>query len=214
MSLKPILFNTQMVRALLEGRKKVTRRVVKPQPPAASIVSKIGKAYGWSRGKDSQPKYLMKQPYQTGDVLWVRETWCEVMGRKGKYLYRAYAGERDDTRDYAIALNTWRPSIHMPREAARIFLRVTGVRVERLQDITEAGAKAEGAVKAYPYTNTETGKTAYMQSEDATYRGGFSCIWNSTIKSKDRPVYGWEANPWVWVIEFEQIGREEVEPVK
>ena len=208
MSQKPILFSSEMVRALLEGRKTVTRRVVKPQPPAASIVSKIGKAYGWSRGKDSQPKYLMKQPYQTGDVLWVRETWCEVMGRKGKYLYRAYAGERDDTRDYVIALNTWRPSIHMPREAARIFLRVTGVRVERLQDITEAGAKAEGAVKAYPYTNTETGKTAYMQSEDATYRGGFSCIWNSTIKSDDRPVYGWEANPWVWVIEFERIGRE------
>ena len=201
MSLKPILFNTEMVRALLEGRKTVTRRVVKPQPPAASTVSKIGKAYGWSRGKDSQPKYLMKQPYQPGDVLWVRETWCEVMGRKEKYLYRAYAGERDDTRDNAVALNTWRPSIHMPREVARIFLRVTGVRVERLQDITPDQIDAEGC-KEWSYSAT-TGEP--LPSGPSWFR----IAWDNTIKSADRATCGWDANPWVWVIEFERISKED-----
>ena len=200
MSQKPILFSSEMVRALLEGRKTVTRRVVKPQPPAASIVSKIGKAYGWSRGKDSQPKYLMKQPYQTGDVLWVRETWCEVMGRKGKYLYRAYAGERDDTRDYVIALNTWRPSIHMPREAARIFLRVTGVRVERLQDIYLIDCEKEGV------------QLNFIQETDLVMQGilarkKFAEVWDNTIKPADRVRCGWEANPWVWVIEFERVEK-------
>ena len=200
MSLKPILFDTEMVRALLEGRKTVTRRVVKPQPPAASIVSKIGKAYGWSRGKDSQPKYLMKQPYQPGDVLWVRETWCEVTGRKEKYLYRAYVGERDDTRDYAIALNTWRPSIHMPREVARIFLRVTDVRCERLQEITSDQIDAEGC-KEWAYSAT-TGEP--LPSGPSWFR----IAWDNTIKSADRATCGWEANPWVWVIEFERIEKE------
>nr|WP_297274774.1 hypothetical protein [uncultured Agathobaculum sp.] len=227
--MKPILFNTGMVRAILEGRKTVTRRVVKPQPVLDGHFWRLGGA-GWGDNISSfhpVPCHSLYNhaPYHPGDILWVRETWqfipcidcrmyehgsCndvpvtyddgDIMG-EGCFVYRADYPETDRI--------SWRPSIHMPREAARIFLRVTDVRVERLQDITEAGAKAEGAVKAYPYTNAETGKTAYMQSEDATYRGGFSCIWDSTIKSKDRPVYGWEANPWVWVIEFERISKEE-----
>lgn len=209
MRIKPILFNTEMVKAILDGRKTVTRRVVKPQPPAASIVSKIGKAYGWSRGKDSQPKYLMKQPYQTGDVLWVRETWCEVMGRKGKYLYRAYAGERDDTRDYVIALNTWRPSIHMPREAARIFLRVTGVRAERLHEIATIEAQQEGQPECTGGIMACGGQESCFDCE-ASYQNAirwFSSVWDSTIKPADRDRYGWNANPWVWVIEFERCEK-------
>lgn len=95
----------------------------------------------------------------------------------------------------------------MPREAARIFLRVTGVRVERLQAITEQDAKDEGACKVYPDTDPETGKTTYMQDENATYIGGFVCAWDSTIKSADRATCGWEANPWVWVIEFERVEK-------
>ena len=119
----------------------------------------------------------------------------------GTFMYRAD--------DKAIMVERWHPSIHMPREAARIFLRVTGVRVERLQEITESGAKAEGAVKSYPYTDPETGETAFMLDEKGTYLSGFSQLWDSTIKPKDLAAYGWDANPWVWVIEFERISMEE-----
>lgn len=198
MSLKPILFNAEMVRALLEGRKTVTRRVVKPQPMLDGHLWKLGGA-AWSDSVLSVPVMLghslyNRAPYQPGDVLWVRETWCEVMGRKGKYLYRAYAGERDDTRDYAIALNTWRPSIHMPREAARIFLRVKNVRVERLQELTLKDAEMEGMDLRGPM---------FVD---------FVKVWNNTVQRHPnkfkRYPYCWEDNPWVWVIEFERIEKE------
>lgn len=93
-----------------------------------------------------------------------------------------------------------------------IFLRLadgTGMRVERLQAITEEDAKAEGAEKMYPYTDPETGKTAFLLHENGTYRAGFSQIWDSTIRPKDRVAYCWESTPWVWVIEFERISKEE-----
>ena len=129
----------------------------------------------------------------------------------------------------------WRPSIHMPREAARIFLRVTDVKAQRVQDITEEEARKEGVKKMYPYTNPETGETVYAYSEDGTYIAGFACVWNDCY-AKPRPVkgkgvihhyesYPWEdiqetriyrgkpwyivGNPWVWAIEFEQIKTEE-----
>lgn len=197
MSLKPILFNAEMVRALLEGRKTVTRRVVKPQPMLDGHLWKLGGA-AWSDSVLSVPVMLghslyNRAPYQPGDVLWVRETWCEVMGRKGKYLYRAYAGERDDTRDYAIALNTWRPSIHMPREAARIFLRVKNVRVERLQELTLKDAEMEGMDLRGPM---------FVD---------FVKVWNNTVQRHPnkfkRYPYCWEDNPWVWVIEFERVEK-------
>lgn len=202
MSLKPILFNTEMVCALLEGRKTVTRRVVKSQPVLDSHLWKLGGA-AWSDSVLSVPVMLghslyNRAPYQPGDVLWVRETWAKNPFGEG-YIYPT---------EMAGAGQKWRPSIHMPREAARIFLRVTGVRVERLQAITEEDAKDEGACKAYPYTDPETGKTTYMQDENATYIGGFACAWDNTIKSADRATCGWEANPWVWVIEFERIEKE------
>ena len=197
MRLKPILFDTEMVRALLEGRKTVTRRVVKPQPMLDGHLWKLGGA-AWSDSVLSVPVMLghslyNRAPYQPGDVLWVRETWCEVMGRKGKYLYRAYAGERDDTRDYAIALNTWRPSIHMPREAARIFLRVKNVRVERLQELTLKDAEMEGMDLRGPM---------FVD---------FVKVWNNTVQRHPnkfkRYPYCWEDNPWVWVIEFERVEK-------
>lgn len=175
--MKPILFNTQMVRAILEGRKSVTRRVVKPQPPATSHVSKVKNDYGWSFWEDNPEKHYMKPPYKTGDVLWVRETWAKDPFRNG-YIYPT---------EVPGAGQKWKPSIHMPREAARIFLRVTGVRVERLQEIDDAGVVSEGL-------------------EIGCY---FDELWNRTIKPKDRPTYGWDTNPWVWVIEFERINKEE-----
>ena len=101
----------------------------------------------------------------------------------------------------------WHPSIHMPREAARIFLLVKNVRVERLQDITEEQARAEGVESAFEY-NTIEGPVIRLD-EDGYFYYGFKALWDSTIKPKDRSRYGWAANPWVWVIEFEQISKEE-----
>lgn len=184
MGTKPILFNTENVRALLEGRKTVTRRVVKPQPldkpmvfnddeEGINIVCHIA-------GKEVLYNYF--PPYQPGDILWVRETWnClpipePLRGTSKTYWYKA---------DGAAPEDKWRSPYHMPREAARIFLRVTDVRVERLQEIDDGGVVAEGL-------------------EIGCY---FDELWNRTIKPKDRPLYGWEANPWVWVIEFERISK-------
>lgn len=211
--MKPILFNTEMVRAILDGRKTVTRRVIKPQPegkPVPMTKSGCWPGYFAIQGTDK----VVRPPFLPGDVLWVRETWAhpsekEILAgaEQNKYLYRA------DTPAQPCAWDRWRPSIHMPREAARIFLRVKDVRVERLQEITEDGAKSEGAVKSYPYTDPETGKTDFMLDEKGTYRSGFSQIWDSTVpkhpnKFKRYPYY-WADNPWVWVIEFERIGKED-----
>ena len=183
--MKPILFNTEMIRAILEGRKTVTRRKVKFlrgwNPKFTGYISDGALLYG------SNNIPAVKAPYRPGDILWVRETWCESLGKAGKYFYRAYAGPRDEMKEYAHSFNHWCSSIHMPREAARIFLRVTGVRVERLQEIDDPGVVAEGL-------------------EIGCY---FDELWDSTIKAADRPTYGWEANPWVWVIEFERISKEE-----
>ena len=125
--MKQILFNTEMVKALLDGRKAVTRRVVKPQPKGRPVP--MGNNSCW-------PGYFAIQgtenvicpPYHPRDILWVRETWCESLGQAGKYFYRAYAGPRDEMKEYAHSFNRWRPSIHMQKKAARIFLRVTEVR--------------------------------------------------------------------------------------
>ena len=227
MSLKPILFNTEMVRALLEGRKTVTRWVVKPQPVLDGHLWKLGGA-AWSASVLSVPVMLVhslynRAPYQPGDVLWVRETFrvdylSNIVG-SGRVRYKAdgsyadihFSADRYDMMRRAHRM-VWRSSENMPREAARIFLRVTGVRVERLQAITEEDAKAEGAEKMYSYTDPETGKTAFLLHENGTYRAGFSQIWDSTIPKRpsmfERYLYYWEYNPWVWVIEFERIEKE------
>ena len=204
MSERPILMNTDMVRAILEGRKTVTRRAMKPQPVLDGHFWRLGGA-GWGDNISSfhpVPCHSLYNhaPYHPGDILWVRETWAEM---PYGFVYRVDGEEPDgwDCDDH------WRPSIHMPRGAARIFLRVTGVRVERLQEITEDGAKAEGAEKSYPYTDPETGKTVFVLDEKGTYRSGFSQIWDRTIKQKDRLSCCWESTPWVWVIEFERCEK-------
>ena len=154
--LKPILFNTQMVRAILEGRKTVTREVIKPR-------------------------------YREGDVLYVRETWAPWSRTEGimpKIHYKADGENLPGVK--------WRPSIHMPIEAARIFLRVTDMRVERLQDITIDDALHEGADISQGFKD-------------------FARIWDLTIPIKDIEEYGWKANPWVVVISFEKIPKPENE---
>ena len=191
--MKPILFNIEMVRAIMEGRKTVTRRVVKPQPPATSVVRKRSCAWEWSFWADCDMGHLMQPPCQPGDILWVRETWAKDPFGDG-YIYPTEVGG---------AGQKWHPSIHMPKEAARLFLRVTDVRVERLQDIDDDGAKAGGA-------NYQDGKNVgWEEKMRRTAIDRFAEIWDNTIKPADLHLYGWEANPWVWVIEFERISKDE-----
>lgn len=187
--MKPILFNIEMVRAIMEGRKTVTRRVVKPQPPATSVVRKRGCAWDWSFWADCNMGHVMKLPYHPGDILWVRETWngdwCD------HYIYKADGGSAKSA-GYT-AEPKWHPSIHMPREAARLFLRVTDVRVERLQDINL----------------DPPGPKNQVVREGLRYLSDFIAVWDRTIKPADLHLYGWDANPWIQVIEFERISKDE-----
>lgn len=188
--MKPILFNTEMVRAILDGRKTVTRRALKPQPPATSIVYKADRKYfAWKYWADAPDGHIINPPYQPGDILWVRETWngdwCD------HYIYKADGGSAVSA-GYASEPK-WRPSIHMPRDAARIFLRVKEVRVERLQKIMD----------------DPPGPNNQIVREGCLYGCDFIAAWYHTIKPADRAIYGWYANPWVWVIEFERVKRED-----
>ena len=216
--MKQILMNTDMVRALLEGRKTVTRRNPFQMPEEYNRIKglyrddkhRLCAIFQCTTPGDPTIEEVHAQ-YQPGDILWVRETWgmaSDLLGAVPGPVYMADYSESELQHLRAKGYR-WKPSIHMPREVARIFLRVTGVRVERLQEITEDDAKAEGAVKSYPYTDPATGKTSFMQDEQGTYRSGFSNIWDSTIKPADRIAYCWESIPWVWVIEFKQISKEE-----
>ena len=201
--MKPILFNTEMVRAILEGRKTVTRRVVKPQPldkpmcfhdpeEGLNIVCHVA-------GMDVL--YNFFPPYQPGDILWVRETWAKSMA--GTFMYRAD--------DKAIMVERWHPSIHMPKEAARLFLRVTDVRVERLQDITDYRAEGIHPSEACEECFAVRGGCDPLNSPTGCDNeiDAFAGLWDRTVKPADLPLYGWDANPWVWVIEFERCDKPE-----
>lgn len=206
MPTKPILFNTEMVRANLDGRKSCTRRLVKGFVPDDAIwgyTAFTPKGYISCRGTfaDGYGEKFFKLPYQTGDILYVRETWSKGLER---YIYRAdYSDTEKFYRNGKEIEMKWKPSIHMPKEAARIWLNVTDVRVERLQEITEAGAEAEGA-------NFKNGKNVgFEEKMNRTAIERFAEIWNSTIKKANLDRYGWDASPWVWVIEFEQCEKPE-----
>lgn len=201
MNMKQILFNTEMVRVIMEGRKTVTRRVVKPQPKGAHTVldcDDYEQTFDMLCGNGGEGGVFLdwaetiKAPCWAGDILWVRETWAKNPFGDG-YIYPT---------EVPGAGQKWKPSIHMPREAARLFLRVTGVRVERLKDIDGHGILKEGIDngKSNPAMGT---RWENMQSM------AFAELWNSTLKSADLPLYGWAANPWVWVIEFERISKDE-----
>lgn len=228
MAIKPILFNTEMVRAILDGRKTCTRRVIKPQPdekhtyPLGFVTDSTEKkevgSFGFAANEYGVSIQYVKPPYRyaPGDILYVRETfaWCPCWdcgldiepgrcsnatakiykeGEYGCYMYRASCEDNE----YPSA-DTWHPSIHMPKEAARIWLKVTDVRVERLQDITSEQISREGVEVEYPHV---------LNGEEKRY--AFSTLWNSTIKKSDLDRYGWDANPWVWVIEFERCEKPE-----
>lgn len=199
MAIKPILFNTDMVRAILDGRKRCTRRLVRK-----SIENKYLEYDEWVhtvaspeitylREKEFYEKY---PPYQPGDILYVREAWMDYAGRT---VYKA-----DCDKFHLESLNfagfSWHPSIHMPKEAARIWLRVTDVRVERLQEITGQDVLKEG-LNSHVHP-----QASYF---DGNQREMFENLWNGTVKKSDLDRYGWDASPWVWVIEFERCEKPE-----
>ena len=226
MAIKPILFNTEMVRAILDGRKSCTRRLVSSRQFLGMLPDKCKNAAPdeFLKGKRmmfkpycdmTDAELIMtayKAPYQPGDILYVRETWehfdcccCEgdehgncyqepqqnVLNKSyGCYMYRATNEIYGDAR--------WHPSIHMPKEAARIWLKVTDVRVERLQDITADEIRREGLSSLAVHCGDM--EIALKEWEN---------LWNSTIKKSDLDRYGWDANPWVWVIEFERCEKPE-----
>lgn len=201
MAIKPILFNTDMVRAILDGRKTCTRRIVKGFIPNDAVwgytaFTPKGCISCILRGTfaDGYGEKFFKLPYQPGDILYVRETWSYPISLNSgmQYVYRA--DEIAET-GFKNESHIWHPSIHMPKEAARIWLRVTDVRVERLREISAESALTEGADK-YVHLNGKFDENAILTS--------FIGIWDSTIKKSDLDYYGWSANPWVWVIEFER----------
>lgn len=209
----PILFNTEMVQAIMDGRKTVTRRILK-HDTRALLNSPYCKTHPEVPDKQIIEK-LCKSPYEQGDVLYVRETWniCSMWssGNRVTFIYRADENEEKSERTISVSDDMfdkfeemmhgsrpeWRPSIHMPKEATRIFLKVKDVRVERLQDITEKQAEKEGFINTAEYC---VGNTA---------RGHFRNLWDSTIKKADIDRHSWSANPWVWVIEFERCEKPE-----
>lgn len=209
MAIKPILFNTEMVRAILDGRKTCTRRVAKNVPDHTHRIEPVyenGRFQfdcfysSYVAALDADADFCMPcfPPYQRGDILYVRETWCKGswMNEKERYYYKA-----DDNDFHCV----WHPSIHMPKEAARIWLRVTDVRAERLQECGEGWCidiEKEGIA-------TPQDAILYI-SDDAFHdalRMEFQKTWDGTIKKSDIDRYGWDANPWVWVIEFERCEK-------
>jgi len=190
---KPILFSTEMVQAILDGRKTVTRRKIDRDITNFCDVEVDGILLDYQNchGDFINPIDLCR--YRKGDILWVRETWSEhqeyynnsaKVFAEPHYIYKADG----------VYANKWRPSIHMPKEAARIFLKVTDVRVERLQDITEEDAITEGMSK------TLVDGVIFISA-----KGNFHVLWDSLNIKRG---YGWEDNPWVWVIEFERVDVE------
>lgn len=206
---RPILFSAPMVRAIINGTKTQTRRVVKPQP----LMVTDRTTAPWN-GPPGALKLGLEQlgrgcPYgQPGDRLWVRETFARIDGQTRPWIetdYRATYTHGDRLGDTLGIKKRWTPSIHMPRAASRITLEVTGVRVECLQDISEADAIAEGVFKKVGTTpignavETATGgELIYAVPTQA--REEYHRLWES-INSPG----SWDANPWVWVIEFKRL---------
>ena len=213
--MKPIIFNTEMVQAILDGRKTQTRMVIKSQP---AIMANKKPLEGYSDSMIKAAGDFPAPKYGPGDVLWVRETWRSTdfeyhdgkwtasiqykdlnKGPRVSWWDNTDVGEPDDC---IYSKTGWRPSIHMPREAARLFLRVTDVRVERINQITNNDILREG-----------------LRSESCNicvHDGGSGCehcfailnpfrkLWDSINAKRG---YGWDNNPWVWVYSFKRIGN-------
>lgn len=200
---RPILFSAPMVRAILEGRKTVTRREVKRQAALDCLAAGFEPAFLALPGNSDLCPYG-----KPGDRLWVRETWyCDHFEvQKGPYLQPVDMYDLDQSREdgelvyaadglapYEQEQPTWKPSIHMPRWVSRILLEITAVRVERLQDISRADIRAEG-LQCPPELASDDVSPNYRDWYPAAWRE----LWESTGGN-------WEANPWVWVVEFKRV---------
>lgn len=214
----PILFNTDMVRAILDGRKTVTRRVVKgfiPEDAIWGYTMFTPKGCISCRGTfaDGYGEKFFKLRYQTGDILYVRETFRPLSDHPAAGV--EYAADwspkyfENSKEPNCCNRGKWIPSIHMPKQAARIWLKVTDVRVERLNEITNEQILKEGTSK--DAINRLIGQMPEKTEEyiRIAYLTVWSWIWNDTIKIADIERYGREANPWVWVIEFERCEKPE-----
>lgn len=260
---KPILFNTAMVRAILDGKKTQTRRFANinttipclesyndhkfirddfsEHPYTGYVCKHCGWGVAFPHCRYPVGTSMFRPRYNEGDILYVRETWYRDVKR---FMYRAnYSDEETFYRNGKEIEIKWKPSIHMPKIAARIFLKVTAVRLERLQDITEQDAEREGICRMFDRLTDEeyerwakaarrsekknewgwnnylwhghfgtygTGNKLsdaweYQMSGYDSARDSFSSLWNSTLPLKDWDDFGWNANPWVWVYEFERI---------
>ena len=208
MAIKPILFNTEMVRAILDGRKTCTRRLVRFLPGEnPQWTGYIRDGLMLYNGKNEP--CIRKAPYQPGDTLYVRETWKKAPN--GYYYYEDW--QRGDIAD----ITKWKPSIHMPKEAARIWIKIMNVRVERLQEMKPVDVIKEGAYSdCWDCLNTygESGSQCCYGTEEQCSQCDevmmeWEKLWTSTIKKSNLNRYGWDANPWVWVIEFERCEKPE-----
>ena len=232
MAIKPILFNkqisTEMVRAILDGQKTCTRRILKH-----NVESILNSPYHKKHPEVEERQIISKlcqPPYQPGDIMYVRETWQylyeldgneQIIEGTGKYYYAATDTIPFDTYVDASGVThervPWHPSIHMPKEAARIWLKVTNVRVERLQEMKPVDVIKEGAYPdCWDCLNTygESGSQCCYGTEEQCSQCDavmmeWEKLWNSTIKKSDLDRYGWDANPYVWVIEFERCEKSE-----
>jgi hypothetical protein len=220
----PILFADPMVRAILDGRKTQTRRLVnflQGFGPVTEFDSSTAYEYDWQfRNRrmlwnDIRHDRLMEScPWQPGDVLWVRECWATVL-QYGPYSTASITYRADNACQYVefehvskwVQLSgekngqRWRPSIHMPRWACRLFLDVTRVRCERLQSISEADARAEGIIDG-GCLNCGDNEPCDCAAPKPSAVESFICLWDSLYGK--RPGCDWAANPWVFVIEFEK----------
>lgn len=236
MAIKPILFNTEMVRVILDGRKTCTRRLVRFLPgenPQWTGYIRDGLMLYNGRNEPC----IRKSPYQPGDILYVLETWqCWRAHRYEATADIRFRAGGDDVRlqfangntdsinrlDYDTFVHKWfshngewKPSLFMPKEAARIWLKVTDVRVERLQEMKPVDVIKEGAYPdCWDCLNTygESGSQCCYGTEEQCSQCDevmmeWEKLWNSTIKKSDLDRYGWDANPYVWVIEFERCEK-------
>jgi hypothetical protein len=218
--MKPIIFNTEMVQAILDGRKTQTRRVIKPQPEDGYLFSAMSTqhvkypycAVFWQQTSDPCKPLIQYLPcqYKPGDVLYVRETWATGFTKTGEeesifykaggynqlYMLDGAPDYEDWLKLYDTKETAWRPSIHMPQWAARLFLRVTDVRAQRVQEISDSDARAEGC----PLSNGEHYEPPTNDHWQGYGRYSFSLLWDSIY-------HNWDKNPWVWVYTFERVEK-------
>lgn len=222
---KPILFNTQMVQALLDGRKIITRRIIKPQPKEqikCVIHHSTEERACWMEEHADQlsKDFRFYKSYEIGDRLWVQETWkidglirerpdypmaidfrAVQSGYSQAEVMVRFTQDRFEKFKKFYQKPGWQSPYFMPKEAARIWLEVTNVRVERVQDISNEDRLKEGI-----RVTTETAQNLLNDCKTANMgRNAFASLWNSTIKKKDLSLYGWDVNPWIWVIEFKRL---------